>query len=58
VNLTVGLIQGNICGEIEIGFEVSNSNRSFTATGILLWCMNLHKAIPDTLGVVLVPPDM
>jgi hypothetical protein len=47
VTLTVGLIQGNICGEIEIGFEVSNSNRSFTATGIIfiiIWCMNLHKS--------------
>ena len=32
VNLTVGLV-GNICGEIEIEFQVSNSNRSFTATG-------------------------
>ena len=30
VNLTVGL-EGNICGQIEIKFQVSNSNRSFTA---------------------------
>ena len=35
VNLTVGLV-GNICGEIEIEFQVSNSNRSFTATGITI----------------------
>ena len=31
VNLTVGL-EGNICGQIEIKFQVSNSNCSFTAT--------------------------
>jgi hypothetical protein len=36
VNLTVGLIEGNICGEIEIGFNISNSNHSFTATGIMI----------------------
>ena len=43
VNLTVGLM-GTICGEIEIDFRVSNSNRSFTATGMILRCTMLESA--------------
>ena len=35
VNLTVGL-EGNICGKIEIEFQVLNSYRSFTAIGITM----------------------